>query len=113
MLLLVLDFLEQPLDLLARLLGRAIPLKNLKRGDIEKAAGSTVRQVIGITQAIDPDTARKIVRFLKDQKYKKVQASIQGGEVRISAPSRNELQSVITDLRAEEWGMELKIGNYR
>ena len=96
-----------------RLLGRSIALKNLTRGDTEKAAGSTVRQVISITQAIDPDTARKIVKFLKDKKYKKVQSSIQGGEVRVSAPSRNELQAVIADLRAEEWGMELKFGNYR
>lgn len=92
---------------------RKVPLKNLKRGNIEKAASATVRQEIAITQAIDDLTARKIVKFLKDGNYKRVQTSVQGDEVRVSAPSRDELQSVIRDLRAEDWGIELKFGNYR
>jgi uncharacterized protein YajQ (UPF0234 family) len=96
-----------------RLIARKVPLINLKRGEIEKAAGNTVRQNIAITQSIDGETARKIVKFLKDSKYKKVQSSIQGEEVRVSAPSRDELQGVIRDLKGEDWGMELKFGNYR
>ena len=96
-----------------RLLGRHVPLKNLKRGEVEKAAGNTVRQEIPITQAIDDETGRKIVKFIKDQKYKKVQSSIQGDQVRISAPSRDELQVVIRDLKAEDWGIELNFANYR
>ena len=96
-----------------RLRARHVPLKNLKRGVVEKAAGSTIRQDIGITQSIDGDTARKLVKFMKDQNYRKVQSSIQGDEVRVSAPSRDELQAVIRDLQAEEWGIELKFGNYR
>jgi uncharacterized protein YajQ (UPF0234 family) len=96
-----------------RLIARKVPLINLKRGNVEPASGNTVRQTIDITQAIYQDTARKIVKFLKDSKYKKVQTSIQGSEVRVSAPSRDELQSVIQDLKGEDWGMELKFGNYR
>ena len=96
-----------------RLNARSVPLKNLKPGDVEPASGSTVRQDIPITQSIDQDTARKIVKFLKDSKYKKVQTQIQGDEVRVSAPSRDELQNVIKDLKAEDWGIELKFGNYR
>jgi len=96
-----------------RLIARKVPLVNLKRGAIEPASGNTVRQVVDITQAIDQDTARKIVKFLKEPKYKKVQTSIQGSEVRVSAPSRDELQGVIKDLKGEDWGMELKFGNYR
>ena len=96
-----------------RLIARKVPLPNLKRGEIEPASGNTVRQAIDITQAIDQDTARKIVRFLKEGKYKKVQTAIQGSEVRVSAPSRDELQGVIQDLKGENWGMELKFGNYR
>jgi uncharacterized protein YajQ (UPF0234 family) len=99
--------------LVQRFNSRSVPLKNVKRGSVEKAGGNTVRQEIPITQAIDSDTARKIVKFLKDKGYKKVQSQIQGSEVRVSAPSRDELQSVIKDLRAEDWGMELKFGNYR
>ena len=96
-----------------RLIARNVPLKNLKRGEVEAAARGTVRQEVVITQSIDSDTARKIVKFMKDQKYKKVQSSIQGDAVRVSAPSRDELQAVIRGLGAEDWGMELKFGNYR
>src|SRR6185436_695338 len=95
------------------LIARKVALANLKRGEIEPASGNTVRQAIDITQAIDQDTARKIVKFLKEGKYKKVQTAIQGSEVRVSAPSRDELQGVIQDLKGEDWGMELKFGNYR
>ncbi len=96
-----------------RFRARHVPLKNLTRGNVEKAAASTVRQEIKITQSIEPETARKIVKFIKDQGYKKVQSSIQGDEVRVSAPSRDELQAVIQDIKAEDWGIELKFGNYR
>jgi uncharacterized protein YajQ (UPF0234 family) len=92
---------------------RKVPLKNLKRGKVEQAGGSTVRQEVPITQSIDSETARKIVKFLKDAGYKKVQAQIQGDEVRVSAPSRDDLQAVIHDLKEKDWGMELKFGNYR
>jgi uncharacterized protein YajQ (UPF0234 family) len=90
-----------------------VPLKNIRRGKILEAAGGSVRQELDITQSIDSDTARKIVKFLKDQKLKKVQSSIQGDTVRISSASRDELQGVIQLLKAEDWGMELKFGNYR
>ena len=101
-------------DVLAqRFRARQVPLDNLKRGNVEKASGNTVRQEIKIVQGIDGDTARKITKFIKDRGYKKVQSQIQGTEVRVIAPSRDELQSVIRDLRAEDWGIELKFGNYR
>lgn len=96
-----------------RLRARKVPLKNMQRGNPEKAAGSTVRQEIKIAQSIDNDTARKIIKFVKDKGYKKVQSQIQGDEVRVSAPSRDELQGVMKDLREEDWGVELKFGNYR
>ena len=90
-----------------------MPLKNLKRSKTSDASGGTIRQDIPITQSIDSDTARKIVKYLKDQGYKKVQTQIQGDEVRVSAPSRDELQTVISDLKTQDWGIELKFGNYR
>lgn len=92
---------------------RKVPLQNMTRGSVEKAGGDSVRQEVKITQSIDADTARKISAFIKKQGYKKVQSAIQGDEVRVSAPSRDELQTVITDIKGEEWGMELKFGNYR
>jgi uncharacterized protein YajQ (UPF0234 family) len=96
-----------------RFRGRNVPLKNLKRSDVEKASGGTVRQEVRITQGIDGETARKIVKHVKDAGFKKVQTQIQGEAVRVSAPSRDDLQAVIQDLRGGDWGMELKFGNYR
>jgi cyclic-di-GMP-binding protein len=92
---------------------RKVPLQNLDRGSVEKAGQDTVRQEVKIKQSIDADTARKISGFIKKQGYKKVQSQIQGDEVRVTAPSRDELQAVIGDLKGEDWGMELKFGNYR
>lgn len=99
--------------MMQRFNARSVALKNLKRGDVEPASGNTVRQEITLTQSIDSDTARKIVKFLKDANYKKVQSQIQGDEVRVSAPSRDELQTAIRDLKIQDWGIELKFGNYR
>ena len=96
-----------------RFISRKVPLQNLKRGNVDKASGNTVRQEVKLTQSIDQDTARKITAFIKKQGYKKVQSTIQGDEVRVSAPSRDDLQSVISDLKGEDFGIELKFGNYR
>ncbi len=96
-----------------RFRARSVPLKNMKRGNVDQASGGTVRQEVKITQSIDSETARKIVKAIKDSGYKKVQTQIQGDEVRVSAPSRDELQAVIKDLKGMDWDMELKFGNYR
>jgi uncharacterized protein YajQ (UPF0234 family) len=92
---------------------RQVPLKNLHAGKIEPAGGGTVRQEITLQQGIPTETAKEIVKFLKDQKLKKVQASIQGEQVRVSSPSRDELQGVMSLLRQRDFGMELQFGNFR
>ncbi len=99
--------------LTGRFIARNVPLKNLVRAKAQPAGGSTVRQEITLTQGIESEIARKIVKFIKDQKYKKVQAQVQGDAVRVSGPSRDELQQVIVALKAEDYGIELKFGNYR
>jgi cyclic-di-GMP-binding protein len=96
-----------------RLIRRNVPVKNMKLGDIEPAAGSTVRRVVTMQQGIPGDAAREIVKFLKDQKLKKVQASIQGEQLRISSPSKDELQDAIRVLRDRDFGIALQFGNYR
>jgi hypothetical protein len=106
--------LESVWDVLqTRLIKRSVPVKNLTRGDMEPAAGSTVRQVITLQQGISTDAARDIVKHLKDLKLKKVQASIQGEQVRISSPSKDELQGAMQALRAKDFGIALQFGNYR
>ena len=96
-----------------KLVRRQVPLRNLKAGDIQPAAGGTARQEIALQQGIPIETAREIVKYLKDRKLKKVQAAIQGDQVRVSSPSRDELQGVIAALKQHDFGVELKFGNYR
>jgi cyclic-di-GMP-binding protein len=96
-----------------RLIKRKVPVKNLKLGDIHPAGNDTVRREITLQIGIPTDGSRAIVKFLKDRKLKKVQASVQGDEVRISSPSRDELQQVIALLREEDFGVALQFGNYR
>ena len=96
-----------------RLIKRNVPVKNMKRGEIEMAAGSTVRQVITLQQGIPTDAAREIVKHLKDLKLKKVQAQIQGEQLRITSPSKDELQGAMQALRAKDFGVALQFGNYR
>ena len=97
----------------AKMVRRGVPVKNLKTGDVKPAAGSTVRQEITLQQGIPTETAKAIVKFIKDQKMRKVQAAIQGDQVRVSSPSRDELQTVMALLRKQDYGIELKFGNYR
>jgi uncharacterized protein YajQ (UPF0234 family) len=96
-----------------RLVRRKVPVKNLKPGSIERAANDTVRRVITLQQGIPTEAARAVVKFLKDRKLRKVQAAIQGDQIRITSPSKDELQSVMQMLREEDFGIELQFGNYR
>ena len=96
-----------------KMIKRGVPVKNLKFGTLEQATGSSVRQAIDLKQGIDQETAKKIVRGIKDKGFKKVQAAIQGEEVRVSSPSKDELQEVMAFLRGQDFGLELKFGNYR
>ncbi len=96
-----------------KMVRRKVPLKNLHPGKVEQAPGGKVRQELSLQQGIPTDTARKIVKYLKDKKLKKVQASIQGEQVRVTSPSRDALQDVIAMLKEQDFGIELHFGNYR
>jgi hypothetical protein len=96
-----------------RLVRRGVPIKNFKAGDSEPSAGGTVRRVITIQEGIPIEAAREIVKFLKDRKLKKVQASIQGDQVRVTSPSKDDLQEAIHALREQDFGIALQFGNYR
>jgi uncharacterized protein YajQ (UPF0234 family) len=103
----VLDVLQ------SKLIKRGVPVKNLDIGEIKQGSGDTVRREIKLKMSLDGDTAKKVVAAIKDAKMKKVQASIQGEQVRVTSPSKDELQDVMTLLRAKDFGVELKFGNYR
>ena len=97
----------------AKLVKRGVPVKNLDVGEITPAGGDTVRRTIALKMSLDGDTAKQVVAAIKEAKLKKVQAAIQGDQVRVSSPSRDELQGVIALLRGRDFGVELKFGNYR
>jgi len=90
-----------------------VPVKNLDPGEITAAGGDTVRRDIALKMALDGDTAKKVAAAIKEAKLKKVQAAIQGEQVRITSPSKDDLQDAMNLLRGKDFGVELKFGNYR
>jgi uncharacterized protein YajQ (UPF0234 family) len=106
--------MEALVDVLkTKMIKRGVPTKNLDLGELQAASGQSVRRTISLTQAIPQEVSKRMVKAIKDRGFKKVQAAIQGDEVRVTAPSRDELQAVIAFLRGEDFGVELKFGNYR
>jgi hypothetical protein len=96
-----------------KLIKRGVPVKNLDIGEVKPAGGDMVRRDITLKMALDSDTAKQVAAAIKDAKLKKVQAAIQGDQVRVSCPSRDELQGAMAMLRSKDFGVELKFGNYR
>ena len=96
-----------------KLIKRNVPVKNLDVGEVKQAGGDTVRREIKLKTALDGDTAKKVAAAIKDAKLKKVQAAIQGDQVRVTSPSRDDLQEAMALLRGKDFGVELKFGNYR
>ena len=96
-----------------KLIKRHVPVKNLDVGEISPAGGDTVRREIKLKMALDSDTAKKVAAAVKEARLKKVQAAIQGDQVRVSGPSRDDLQAAMALLRGQDFGVELKFGNFR
>jgi cyclic-di-GMP-binding protein len=96
-----------------RLHRRGVPIKNLKPGDIEAIGGGLVKRKVELQQGIPSDAAKDIIKFVKDQKLKKVQVTIQGDQLRVASGSKDELQNAIRVLRGEDFGVELQFGNFR
>jgi hypothetical protein len=104
--------LEQMMDILQlKLVKRSVDIGCL---DIAKAetANNRARQAVTIRQGIDTDTARKIVKDIKGARIK-VQAQIQGEQVRVTGKSRDDLQNVIAMLRKADFGLPLQYINFR
>ena len=97
----------------ARLVRRGVAVKNFEVPDSEPGAGGAVRRVIKIQQGIPIEAAKEILKYIKDKKLKKVQGTIQADQVRISSPSKDELQDAMRALREHDFGVALQFGNYR
>jgi len=108
------DFIgRQVIDVLnTKLVRRNIDLKAVSWGKPEAASGGTVRMLGTLVVGIEQDLARKINKDIKDQKMK-VKVQIEGDKLRVSSPSRDELQAVIAFLKEQEYGIPLQFTNYR
>lgn len=97
----------------SKLVKRGVPIRNMEFGKVEEASGSKARQVITLQQGISSEKGKEIVKAIKSGGFKKVQAQIQDDQVRVQAPSIDELQAVIAFLKQQDFGLELQYGNFR
>ena len=91
---------------------RNLSMKIFDFGDVDSASGSRVRQEVKLKKGIEKEEAKKISKLIKDN-LKKVQSSIQGDSVRVSAKNKDDLQAAIALIKAEDWPMALQFNNYR
>jgi len=105
--------LKSVIDILkTKLINRKVPVKNLQFGKEEAASGGTIRQMIKIQTGVGTEQAKAIVKDIKDLKLK-VQAAIQGDQVRVSGKSKDDLQAVIQSLKEKDYGLDLQFVNFR
>ncbi|HET6567747.1 MAG TPA: YajQ family cyclic di-GMP-binding protein [Rhodothermales bacterium] len=91
---------------------RGIDLKSFRAEESESAAGGAVRRKLAIREGIEKETAKKIVKLIKDTKLK-VQPAIQGEEVRVTGKQIDDLQSIIQMLKAQDLDAPLQFVNMR
>ncbi|MDR2777793.1 MAG: nucleotide-binding protein, partial [Rickettsiales bacterium] len=80
--------------------------------DEEKAGGNTLRQLVKLKEGIDQENAKRVTKFFKQSKLK-VQASIQGDEIRVSGKSRDDLQAAIQQIKGLDLQVPLQFINFR
>lgn len=95
-----------------KMIKRGISPKALKFAKPEEAAGGMVRQAIGLQKGIEQEKAKKLVALIKETKLK-VQAAIQGDQVRISGKSIDDLQAIMMMLKDKEFDFAMQFVNYR
>lgn len=95
-----------------KLVKRGISLKNIKEQKKENASGGTVRQILEMQNGISSELAKDIVKRVKASKIK-VQAKINGDEVRVSGKDKDALQECIAFLKQQDLDVELQFVNYR
>jgi len=96
-----------------RMVRRGVPIKNLTLSELETASGNLVKRTVSLQQGIPTEAAKDIVKYLKDLKLKKVTVAIMADQVRVSSPSKDELQEAMRHLREHDFGVALHFGNYR
>ncbi|OPX84675.1 MAG: putative nucleotide-binding protein [Pelotomaculum sp. PtaB.Bin104] len=95
-----------------KLVRRGINLKALRYGKIEPAAKDTVRQRVTLVQGLDKEKAKVITKLVKDSKLK-VQATVQGDQVRISGKNRDDLQAIMQVIKDHDFDIPIQFVNLR
>ena len=96
-----------------KMVRRKVSLKALEYGTVEDAAGGTVRQVANLQAGISSDKARELNKHIKGLGLKGIQSQTQGDELRVTGKKRDDLQAVIADLKAGDFGVPLQFQNFR
>lgn len=105
--------LKAVIDVLqSKLVKRGVSIRSMEYGKIEPATKGTVRQEVKILQGIPTEKAKAMVKVIKDAKLK-VQAAIQGEQLRISGKSKDDLQACMALLKKNDQGLDLQFTNYR
>jgi hypothetical protein len=91
---------------------RGVDVRALDPKDAEKISGNKVKQLVDVKNGIEQETAKRIVRLIKDAKLK-VQASIQGEAVRVSGAKKDDLQGAIQLVKSSVKEIPLQFGNFR
>lgn len=91
---------------------RGVDVKAFEFGEVEPAAGSTVRQVITLRAGIPKDKSKTLVEKIKSLKLK-VNAQYQDEQIRVTGKNKDDLQKVIAALRALDFDLPLQFVNYR
>jgi len=99
--------------IVAKLIARKLDTRVLDlTAGVEKAAGNTVRKKIKLVVGLNQEKAKEISKYINSS-FKKVKASIQGEEIRVSSVSKDTLQEVMAGLKAKDFGLALQFTNYR
>ena len=96
----------------SKLIKRGISSKSFESGKIEPSGNMTVRQKITLKEGIPQEKAKEITKYIRDAKFK-VNAQIQGEQLRIVSKSKDDLQAVMSALRAKDFGVPLQFTNFR
>ncbi len=106
--------LNAVLDVLkGKLIKRKVSIKALDYGKVEAASGDTVRQNVKIQQGIPQEKGKEIVKHIKTLGLKKLQAQIMDDQVRVTGKDKDDLQSVIAELKQKDFEIDMTFSNYR
>jgi uncharacterized protein YajQ (UPF0234 family) len=96
-----------------KLVKRQVSLKAVSYGDVQDAAGGTVRQVTTLNAGISKEKATELNKFIKNLGMKGVQSQTQGDQLRVNGKKRDDLQNVIAALKEHDFAIPLQFGNFR